>query len=418
MALSRQLAIHVLDASLREKQPPENILLSRFTHERIHPDDERFIRAMVLTTLRHLGQLDVLIDMALEKPLPSGKHWVKCAIRLGLAQSILMRVPSHATIHATVEAIKRSKFKGLAGLANAVLRRYTQEAPALPHAMHNIPQWLLERWVAHYGNVTVQRIANGASTLPPTDLHCLTPQTIEGATALNARILRLPKDADIDALVNRSDSACFVQDIAASFPVIMLGNIAGKSVLEVGAAPGGKTAQLCAGGAHVTALDRSEARSERLRENMQRLGFDPEIRVRDMFEYEPTRIYDAVVLDAPCSATGTWRRHPEVLHLLEAGDVSELSVLQARMLERAWTWVKQGGVLLYCVCSLEQEEGEGQIDWFLKQHPDAKLRPVEPHALILPEAIHASGYLRTLPTMLAEIGGMDGFFAVMFEKIA
>jgi 16S rRNA (cytosine967-C5)-methyltransferase len=249
-------------------------------------------------------------------------------------------------------------------------------------------------------------------------LHCLTPQTIEGATPLNARMLRLPKDADIDALVNREDSGCFVQDIAASFPVIMLGNIAGKNVLEVGAAPGGKTAQLCAGGAHVTALDRSEARSERLRENMQRLGFDPEIRVRDMFEYEPTRIYDAVVLDAPCSATGTWRRHPEVLHLLEAGDVSELSVLQARMLERAWPWVKQGGTLLYCVCSLEQEEGEGQIDWFLKQHPDAKLRPVEPHALIHPEAIHASGYLRTLPTMLAEIGGMDGFFAVMFEKIA
>jgi len=418
MATSRQLAIHILDAALRENLPPESIPVGRFTHEKVSAEDERFVRAMVLTTLRHLGQLDALIELALEKPLPSGKHWVKCAIRIGLAQSCLMRVPSHATIHATVEAVKRSKFKGLAGLANAVLRKYTGHSPALPHPMHNIPDWLRARWLAHYGEVTVQVIANVAEKMPPTDINCLQPVEIADALTLNARMLRLPPHDDVTKYEGLSDGTFFVQDMAASFPVVMLGGIAGKTVLEIGAAPGGKTAQLCAGGAVVTALDRSPSRAERLRENMQRLKFDPDIVVRDVFDYQPGNIYDVVVLDAPCSASGTWRRHPEVLHLMNEAGVAELSVLQARMMERVWPWVKEGGTLLYCVCSQEQEEGEAHISWFLKQHPNARLRPAASHALIHPEAVHRDGYLRTLPSMLAEIGGMDGFFAVMFEKIA
>lgn len=418
MAFTRHIAISLLDTCLREKIPPELVPLARLTHDAVSEADERFIRAMVLTTLRHLGQLDELISMALEKPLPSGKHWVKCAIRIGLAQASLMRVPAHATIHATVEAVKRSKYKGLAGLANAVLRKHTDHAPALPHAMHNVPPWLRERWNAHYGDITTQIIARVCSNIPPTDVHCLEPQEFSGGIVLNSRITRLPQEAEIVEREGFAAGNFFVQDIAASFPVAMLGSVAGKTVLEIGAAPGGKTAQLCAGHANVTALDRSASRTAMLRENMARLHFNPEIVVRDVFDYQPTQVFDVIVLDAPCSATGTWRRHPEVLHIVEPQQVAELCTNQANMLERCWGWLKPGGTLLYAVCSLEQEEGEGHIDWFLSRHSDAKLRPLTEHALIHPDAIHPRGYLRTLPSMLAEQGGMDGFFAVMFEKIA
>jgi 16S rRNA (cytosine967-C5)-methyltransferase len=198
----------------------------------------------------------------------------------------------------------------------------------------------------------------------------------------------------------------------------MLGDIAGQQVLEIGAAPGGKTAQLCHAGANVTALDRSQSRAERLQLNMQRLRFNLQIIIADILQFQPPQSYDIVVLDAPCSASGTWRRHPEVVYLIAPDDIAELAALQAQILDHVWPHLRVGGVLLYIVCSLEPEEGEQQYLQFLQKHPDARIRPATASDLLPSEALHADGYLRTNPVIMAEIGGMDGFFAVMLEKIA
>ena len=419
MIQTRHIAISMLDKAIREGTPPELLEVKKFTNKQVSPEDERFIRAMVLMTLRHLGQIDALIDMTLDKPLPKGKHWVKCAIRIGLAQSALMRVPAHAAVHATVQAIKQSKFRGLASLANFVLRKHTGSAPSLPHSVYNVPDWIRERWNRTYGAETVQHIARAAEKIPPIDVHYIRETTTpEDAVLLTEGHYRVPDNTEIPTLAGYEEGAFFVQDIAASYPVRMLGDVAGLTVLEIGASPGGKTAQLCAHGAEVTALDKSQSRMEVLFANLERLKLHPGIMVMDVFAFETQEQYDRVVIDAPCTATGTWRRHPEVLHLLEPNEIEELATIQRDMLRKGWSWVKPGGRMLFCTCSLELEEGEAHIENFLKVAKDARIAPIANPEQFPSDAIHADGYLRTHPAMRIEDGGMDGFFAVIFEKIA
>lgn len=375
----------------------------------------RLVMMLVLTTLRHLGQIDALLTQYIPKPLPEKRVMARNGLRLGVTQLLLMSTPAHAATNETVKMVKASKDAGLIGLVNAVLQRISRERPSLPEAAHNLPQWLRPRWEQAYGAATAQAMAEAASVRPPLDLHAPEPRSFAQGERLDAVMWRLPAEheavADLDGY---AEGSFWVQDVAATYPVRMLGDVKGLEALDLGAAPGGKTAQLAKAGAKVTALDRSAARMNTLQQNMERLKLAAQPVVADMLQWEAPQRYDVVLLDAPCSATGTWRRHPEVLVVTSAHDVAELARQQRTMLTRAWGWVKPGGRLLFCVCSLEPEEGEQQAAWFTSTHSDARLE----HA---PESIPAAartaeGALRTRPDLLADKGGMDGFYAAVFRK--
>lgn len=383
MSRTRTIAIQGLHTILSEGRTVDEVLPK---HLELSEQDEKFVTALLMATLRHLGQLDAMIEPHLEKPLSKKLQAVQCALRIGAAQILVMKIPAHAAVGETVEAVKSGKHRPYAKLVNAVLRKL--EPTELPPATFNLPAWYKPRWKQHYD---VPKICDVVLQQTPLDI-----------TRRDGSVERFAHPhPDVDSIKGYHEGDFWVQDRAAAKPVAMLGDIKGKNVLEIGAAPGGKTAQLIAAGANVTALDRSESRMRILNTNMKRLKMDVTPVVADVMEWEPSAQYDVVVIDAPCSATGTWRRHPEVVHITTLDDITELAKLQAEMLDRIWNWVKPGGRLLYIVCSLEREEGEAQTAAFLDTHKDAKIVG-EP--------------LRTNPSMEAETGGMDGFYAVILQK--
>lgn len=408
---TRTLAIDVLHHALTKKTAPEFIALSLFDGESVSENDARFVRAQVLTALRHLGQLDAMLARYIDKPLPPAKAWVHCALRIGLAQVKFDTVPAHAGVHATVEAVKRSKFKALSGMVNAVLKKAVADTN-IPDAATNVPAWLNAKLQRHYGDDVTMRMAHIAAVQPAYDVQV--SGEVAGADRLNKHSVRVHSYDELMQLL-KSNAQAFVQDIAASYPVLMLGDIRGKRIVEIGAAPGGKTMQMLQAGAHVTALDRSATRMQRLKENLDVRGLAAECIVTDAMHYTPESAPDIVVLDAPCSATGTWRKHPEVVHLVEEKAIAELAEIQARLMAQAWSWLMPGGRLLYIVCSLQEEEGETQLSQFMATHSDARLMPIE-HSEIHPQALRADGTLRTHLGMLSEKGGMDGFFAALLQK--
>lgn len=378
--------------------------------------DEALARHLVLRVLRHLGQLDALLARYLNTPLAVRHRLVLQALRIGAAQLLLLDTPAHAAVHETVAAVKRTRGAALSGLTNAVLQKIAAERPALPPPGHNLPAWWGTRLDAHYGAGAARGIAAVAAQLPPLDMHLTAPAALESGERLDASIWRLPPGyPPVETLPGYGDGAFFVQDIAASYPARLLGDVTGLRVLDLCAAPGGKTMQLARAGAKVTALDRSGPRLERLRQNLQRLHLEADIIAADALDWQPDGLFDAILLDAPCSATGTWRRHPEVVRHAGPEKIAELAALQRALLARAWAWLKPGGRLVYCTCSLEPEEGEQQIAAFVATQSDAQLVPTTP-ASIPPVCFTPEGTVRTLPSMLAEQGGMDGFFAAVLEK--
>lgn len=405
---TRTQAALVLQQVLQEKCTLDEALATRPLQG--DAADTRFIMMLVLTTLRQLGQIDALLARYVSKPLPEKRVMARQGLRLGVVQLLLMNTPAHAAINETVQAVKTSKDMGLSGLVNAVLQKIGREKPALPPAIHNVPVWLKQRWDHAYGAETVKVMAEVAATRPPLDLHAVAQEFATGER-IDAVIWRLPAEHEsVSELEGYGEGSFWVQDVAATYPVRMLGDVKGLRALDIGAAPGGKTAQLAKAGAAVTALDKSAARMETLKENMARLNLTVTPQVADMLHWEPKEQYDVVLLDAPCTATGTWRRHPEVLAVTTQQDITELARQQRAMLARAWGWLKPGGRLVYCVCSLELEEGEQQAAWFVGHHADAT---TEKPATV---PVSADGTLRTRPDMLHEKGGMDGFFAVVVRK--
>ena len=422
---ARGAALDLIGAVLRQKHPLDEAIDDHPAMSELPARDRAFARLLVATVLRRLGQIDTLIEHCLEKPLPARASATQDLLRLGLAQLLFLRTPPHAAVATSVDLAEARGFLSYKGLVNAVLRRLSQEGPALVAAQDegrlNVPQWLWRNWCEAYDEPTAHAIAIAHLHEAPLDISVradpeLWAQRLE-AVLLPTGSLRRQAGGPIAALAGYDEAAWWIQDAAAALPAKILGDVSGETVLDLCAAPGGKTAQLAAAGAKVIALDRSPRRIERLNSNMARLKLTAETHVADAIQWRPPAPVKFILLDAPCTATGAVRRHPDVPHLKTPDDVARLAAVQERLLVAAVDMLAPGGVLVYCTCSLEQQEGKLQIEKLLAHGAPVKRMPIDPAEIGgLSECISAEGDLRTLPCHLSEQDGIDGFFAARLVR--
>ena len=426
---ARAAAAHALGAILRRGRTLDQALGPESGLDALSSRDAAFARLLLLTTLRRQGQIDAFLAGLMERPLPARRGAVQDVLRLGVAQLAFLETPAHAAVASTVALAEGPRLAPYRGLVNAVLRRASREHGAIASRdapRLNTPDWLWKSWAHAYGEERCRAIAEAHLQEPPLDLSLATGSE-DRAEALRAALaaerlpggtLRLRGAGEVTRLKGYDAGAWWVQDAAAALPARLLGPVAGKHVLEIGAAPGGKTAQLAAAGAQVTAVDRSAPRLARLRENLARLGLEAEIVEADTLDWRPPAPAAAVLLDVPCTATGTIRRHPDIPHGRKPADVARLAALQGRLLARAAGMIAPGGLLVYASCSLQPEECERRVDAFLAASTEFARVPVRAGELAdLGEAITAAGDLRTLPCHWAEAGGMDGFYAARLRHL-
>ncbi len=421
---ARRVALAALDGVLRRHLPLDEALAVDGLAE---ARDRAFARLLASTVLRRLGQIDVLLASLVERTLPSKPAMLRHILRLGVAQLVFLDMAGHAAVDTAVELAKgESLAKPLIGLVNALLRRLADEGQALIAAQDaarlNTPAWLWAIWQAAYGEATARAIALAHLGEAPLDISVKT-DAAAWAERLEAELLpggtlRRAAGGAVALLPGFDEGAWWVQDLAAALPVKVLGDVAGRRVADLCAAPGGKTAQLAAAGAVVTAIDRSPPRLARLTANLRRLRLAAEAVAADVAQWRPVQPFDAVLLDAPCSATGTLRRHPDAAWLKTPEDVAKLIAVQDRLLAAAVHLVRPGGVLVYCTCSLDPAEGEARIAAWLAGGAPVRRRPVAAAEVGgLAEVINDAGDVRSLPCHLADRGGMDGFFAARFERL-
>jgi len=422
---ARAVAFDLIAAILDRRRALDGAMDENAAFPRLEPRDRAFARLLVATVLRRLGQIDRIIDHCLERPLPRRAIAIRHLLRLGIAQLAFLSTPSHAAVDTAVAlTAARGGEAGYKGLVNAILRRVDRERDALMQLATepslNTPAWLWQSWVAAYGSTVATAIAAAHLEEPPLDL------SVKGDAAawrdrLNARLLptgslRLAFDGPVEALPGFGEGAWWVQDAAAALPVRLLGDVAGRRVIDLCAAPGGKTAQLAASGAVVTAVDRADARLARVAANLSRLGLNAATIAADAGSWRPDFAADAVLLDAPCSATGTIRRHSDVPWLKRPEDVAKLAQLQDRLLESALAMTRPGGLIVYCTCSLQPEEGPQRIEAMLANHPVERVPVAAAEVGGIAEFITAERDLRTLPGQLASLGGIDGFYAARLRR--
>lgn len=422
----RARAVRILGQVLSKNQLMEDALPGALKN--LSSRDRSLARAMASTCLRHLGIIDALIDKILDRPLPKKADNIRNIIRVGITQILFLNIPSHAAVHDTVELIpENSKFKGL---VNALLRRTDRQGPKLLDKMNqprrNTPNWLWDSWSAFYGEETAKKIAEAHLFEAPLDITVKNDAKVWAeklsATVLPTGSLRRAAGGSITDFEGFDEGQWWVQDMSAALPAKLFGDVKGKHILDICAAPGGKTAQLAANGAKVIAVDRSKARLQRLEENMTRLNLEVTVLTADATKYKPEQPADGILLDAPCSSTGTIRRHPDVALLKNEEDVTKLVDLQSRLLDATIGQLKSGGILIYSTCSLQPEEGELQIRDFLARHPEMKRSPIKSEEVSgLTEILNTDGDIRCFPYHLQneedEIpGGMDGFFACRLIK--
>ena len=418
---ARAAAEKILSEVLRKRRPLDAALSATASLE---PRDAGFARAIASETLRRLGQLDALIRTFVPRPPARNRAGSTPEILLaGACELMFLDVAAHAAVDAA-NRLAQADDKALhfKSLINAVLRRVAREGKeviaAQDAARLNTPDWLWQRWLETYGEETTRAIASAHLGVPPLDI--VTKKDSPGvpdASALFGQVWRLGEPARVETLPGYADGDWWVQDAAATLPVHLLGDVSGKKVIDLCAAPGGKTAQLAAAGARVTGVERDEARMERLKENLRRLRLDADLIVEDARDFRPEEPAPFVLLDAPCSATGTIRRHPELPWIKGAGDVTLCAGAAGELLDAAADMTAKGGLLVFAVCSLEREEGPEQVDEFLRRRPEFSREAVAPHEIFdLVELIDANGDLRTLPCHLAERGGMDGFYATRLRR--
>jgi len=422
---ARLLAFDVLDAVLLRRVALEAAFDAAAETRSLQSRDRAFARNLVATTLRRLGQIRALIDGCLERPLPRAAKGVDMVLALGICQLLFLKTPAHAAVDTSVDLAAQLGLAAHRKLVNAVLRRLSREGEASVAGQDaprlNTPDWLWRSWSDAYGEATCRAIAEAHLTEPPLDI--TTKGDAESwAAKLGARLLptgtlRLDDAGPIADLAGYDEGAWWVQDAAAALPARLLGDVAGRTVIDLCAAPGGKTMQLAAAGADAIAVDRSAKRLERLTENLARSGLEARAVAADALEWRPDAPADAVLLDAPCSTTGTIRRHPDVQHAKTAKDVERLAALQARLLDAAAVMVKPGGRLVYCTCSLQPEEGPAQAARFLAGGAPFDRVPVTADEVGgLDEIVGGDGGVRTLPCHLGAEGGMDGFYVARFVR--
>jgi 16S rRNA (cytosine967-C5)-methyltransferase len=422
-ASARLIALDVLDRVLGEARPLDDSFAGHPALALLDARDRAFARLLVATALRRLGQIDALLDEFV-KARPKAVR-VRNLLRLGAAQFLFLDTPAHAAVAESV-ALAADSHAYARGLVNAVLRRLAregkerlahQDAPRL-----NTPDWLWQSWCSTYGEAVARAVAEAHLAEPPLDLSIKSDPadwaTRLGGARLYGQTVRRPAGGAIEDLPGYAVGAWWVQDAAAALPARLLGDVHGRMVIDLCAAPGGKTAQLAAAGADVIAVDLSDRRAARLRINLQRLQLEAKIEVADALEWRPSAPVAHVLLDAPCTATGTIRRHPDIAWHKSPDDVTRMAALQARLLEAAAAMLEPGGVLVYASCSLQPEEGPQVIEQALAQGLPVARVPVQASELDgLPVDLTGEGDVRTLPCHLAGRGGLDGFFIARLRRL-
>jgi 16S rRNA (cytosine967-C5)-methyltransferase len=429
---SRRIAAEIVEGVLRRKRPLDE-LLEAGELDTLDERDRALVRIIVATAIRRLGTLRHLLAGLLERGLPANAPRVESALLIGATQILFLDVPDHAAVDLSVRLAQDDRpARHFSGLVNAVLRRLARDGKSrlatLDAVTLDTPEWLMKRWQAHFGKSIARDIAAANAREPALDL-TIKDEPQQWAARLDGRVLatgtvRLIAHGPVPKLPGFAEGAWWVQDAAAALPARLLcgslGDVRGKSIADLCAAPGGKTAQLAAAGARVTAVDRSAARLTRLQDNLQRLGLTAEIVQADaaQWQHEP---FDAVLVDAPCLATGTIRRHPDIPWLKSESDLAKLTGLQARLLDRAAELVRPGGTIVYCTCSLEPEEGEHAIAALLTRNAGLSRQPIAAQEVGgQSEFVTRDGDLRTLPCHLPDadsrLAGLDGFYAARIVR--
>ena len=434
MADPRAISCDILDAVLDRGAPLDITLGEHKGLAALDPRDRAQVRRIIGATLRRLGEIDAIIKARLDRPISSRHTRIRNILRIGVAELVFLETPPHAAVDAAVRVATQHRKGALKGLVNAILRRLDRDQktdtpitdPANPGEA-NTPNWLFHRWNANFGLETAEAIAAAHLHEAPLDISLsVKADPAEWAAKLEAEILpggtlRRSGGGRISDLPGFNEGTWWIQDAAAALPVRMLGDVTGQSVIDLCAAPGGKALQLADAGAQVTAVDISNARLGQLQENLGRTGFNIDMVNADGTQWRPDTPADAVLLDAPCSATGTIRRHPDIPRRRRSKDIEAVTGLQQRLLAAAVDMVHPGGVIIYAVCSLEPEEGPDQIAALCKAGAPVRIDPIDPATRpelegLAPSAITPDGMLRTLPCHWHERGGMDGFFAARLVR--
>lgn len=429
---SRNVVFKIITSVVRKNRPLDEALDLELGNSKLDTRDRAFVRMLATTVLRRLGQIDDIIGNYVKNAIPKQAIGVEEILRIGVAQIIFLNTPAHASVDTSVRLAEALGFARYKGLINAVLRKISKEGQAIvqkqDEARLNTPEWLWQSWQNFYGKDICRKIAQANLEEPNLDITVKNKdeywaEKLGGEVILNHTV-RLKSSGIITELEGFDSGDWWIQDAAASLPVRLLGNINGLRIADLCAAPGGKTAQLITAGAIVTAIDRSKSRVGRLQDNLKRLNLSCGIINDDAQKwFEATQkqigLFDAVLLDAPCSSTGTIKKNPDITILKTAKDITKINEQQKRLLETAFAMVKKGGTVIYSVCSLEKEEGENCVEEVLKNHPEISLKPIKSGEFETinkfgeEHLITKEGYIRTLPFYL---GGVDGFFMARFVK--
>jgi 16S rRNA (cytosine967-C5)-methyltransferase len=433
---ARRIAADILDGVLHKRRTLDEQLDGGAAHpglKTLSDRDRALMRRLVATILRRLGTLGHVLSRLLDRGIPTDAPRAQSALLIGAAQILWMDVPDHAAVDLSVRLVQSDRRAAkYAGLVNAVLRRCAREGHPLIDEVKSetldLPPWLLARWVAHYGEAVARDIAVAIGHEPSLDI-TVKSDAAQWATRLHGETLptgsvRTLLQGSVTMLPGFAEGQWWVQDAAAALPARLFGDMAGKTIVDLCAAPGGKTAQLAQAGARVVAVDRSPGRMTRLRDNLARLSLAADQVVADGAEWAGRNGgggFDGVLVDAPCSSTGTIRRHPDVAWLRQEGDIGALMALQKRLLNKAVALLRPGGTLVYCTCSLEPEEGEQAIAALLAAESAVRRAPIDAGEVAgLTEIVTAEGDLRTLPCHLPHddprLGGLDGFYAARLVK--
>jgi 16S rRNA (cytosine967-C5)-methyltransferase len=431
---ARRIAADILDGVLHKHRTLDDQLDGAGAHpglKTLADRDRALMRRLVATILRRLGSLGHVLSRLLDRGIPTDAPRAQSALLIGAAQILWMDVPDHAAVDLSVRLVQSDRRAAkYAGLVNAVLRRCAREGQPLidevKSQMLDVPPWLLARWSTHYGETTAKEMALAIGHEPSLDIS-VKSDAAQWATRLHGETLstgtvRTLLQGSVTMLPGFTEGHWWVQDAAAALPARLFGDVSGKTIVDLCAAPGGKTAQLALAGARVTAVDRSPARMARLRDNFARLSLEAETLVTDAAEWPGgSGGFDGVLVDAPCTSTGTIRRHPDVAWLRQETDIAALTALQKRLLQKAVTLLKPGGTLIYCTCSLEPEEGEQAVAALLATEPSVRRAPIDASEVAgLSQILTATGDLRTLPCHLPHedprLGGLDGFYAARLIK--